>query len=444
MRIENYLGFPVGITGGELAERATVQAEKFGARLPVASPVTGLSFENGLPVLSLDDGERVKAKCVLIATGADYRLLDVPGCADFEGRGVYYAATPVEAQMCRGSEVVVVGGGNSAGQAAVYLATQVRRVYLVVRGDDLRKDMSEYLARRVEDTPEIEVLLNTEVARISGDRPGENMGEVEVVNRKTGEQLVIETPALFSFIGAVPRSGWLPPEIERDAKQFIRTGPGLSQSGKWNGPRQPFLLETSHPGVFAAGDVRSGSVKRVASAVGEARWRSSSRTNTSTSCLGKEFIMANYTESDRLAGLRVAILITDGFEQVEMTEPRKKLNNNGADDEDRLAQDRDARPRVELHQLGRGLPRQRRPASCRPRQVRRASPARRRDEPRYAANRPSRGRIRPRVLRCRQARRCDLPRPVDHHRGRPRPRPPDDVLAFAPHRPAERRGGVGR
>ena len=266
MRIENYLGFPVGITGSELAERASVQAGKFGARLPVASPVTGLSFENGRSVVSLDSGERVNAKSLLIATGADYRLLDVPGCFEFEGRGVYYAATPVEAQMCRGSEVVVVGGGNSAGQAAVYLATQVRKVYVVIRSDDLRKDMSAYLVQRVEDTPNIEVLRNTEVARISGD---EGVGEVELLNRKTGERRVIHTPALFSFIGAAPRSDWLPPEIERDAKQFVRTGPELAQSGKWSGPRQPFMLETSRAGVFAAGDVRSGSIKRVASAVGE-------------------------------------------------------------------------------------------------------------------------------------------------------------------------------
>jgi thioredoxin reductase (NADPH) len=266
MRIENYLGFPVGITGGELAERAAVQAEKFGAQIPVASPVTGLSFENGQTVLTLDGGERVTTRCLLIATGAEYRLLDVPGCVEFEGRGVYYAATPVEAQMCRGSDVVVVGGGNSAGQAAVYLATQVAKVYLVVRGDNLYKDMSAYLAQRIEDTPNIEVLFNTEVARISGD---DSVGEVELVNRKTGERRVIQTPALFSFIGAVPRSDWLPADIERDAKHFVRTGPELAQSGHWTSPRLPFMLETSHPGVFAAGDVRSGSVKRVASAVGE-------------------------------------------------------------------------------------------------------------------------------------------------------------------------------
>ena len=266
MRIENYLGFPTGITGAELAERAVVQANKFGARLPVATQVNSLTFDNSYPVLNLEGGETVTAKSLLITTGADYRLLNVEGCEYFEGRGVYYAATPIEAQMCQGSEVVVVGGGNSAGQAAVYLASQVRQVYLVVRGDNLYKDMSSYLAGRIEQTRTIEVLLNTEVRRMSGDG---HLSEIEVVNNKTGETRVIKSPALFSFIGAVPRTDWLPLEIERDPKQFIRTGLTVAQSPYWRTRRQPFLLETSHPGVFAAGDVRSGSIKRVASAVGE-------------------------------------------------------------------------------------------------------------------------------------------------------------------------------
>jgi thioredoxin reductase (NADPH) len=266
MRIENYLGFPTGITGGELAERAVVQANKFGARLPVGMQVTSLTFDDACPVLHIDGGETLKARCLLIATGADYRMLGVEGCERFEGCGVYYAATPLEAQMCQGSEVVVVGGGNSAGQAAVFLSRQVRKVYLVVRGNDLYKDMSSYLAQRIEETPNIVVLPNTEVRQMLGEG---HLSEVELVNKKTGEVQRLKTPALFSFIGAVPRTDWLPPEIEKDDKAFVRTGAALEKSPHWTAQRQPFLLETSHPGVFAAGDVRSGSVKRVASAVGE-------------------------------------------------------------------------------------------------------------------------------------------------------------------------------
>ncbi|HEY1376494.1 MAG TPA: FAD-dependent oxidoreductase [Gemmataceae bacterium] len=266
MRIENYLGFPAGITGSELAERAVVQANKFGARLSVPSAVTRLTFDSAYPVLHLDGGEAVTARCLLIATGADYRRLGVEGCEPLEGRGVYYAATPNEAQMCRGSDVIVVGGGNSAGQAAVYLAGQVRKVYLVIRHDDLGRDMSSYLVQRIEQTPNIEVLRDTEVTRMIGDG---HLNAVVLRNRKTGETRTIHTPAVFSFIGAVPRTDWLPAEVERDAKGFVRTGPALPQSKYWTAKRQPFLLETSRPGVFAAGDVRSGSVKRVASAVGE-------------------------------------------------------------------------------------------------------------------------------------------------------------------------------
>jgi thioredoxin reductase (NADPH) len=266
MRIENYLGFPTGITGLELAERAVVQASKFGARLPAATLVTSLTFDQTYLRLHLDGGETVMTKCLLIATGADYRRLTAEGCEQFEGCGVYYAATFNEAQMCKGSDVVVVGGGNSAGQAAVFLSAQSRRVYLVIRGNDLGKDMSSYLVQRIEETPNIEVRRNTEVRRMSGDL---YLRSVKLVDTKTGEVKTLEVQALFSFIGAMPRTDWLPPEIEKDTSNFVRTGPALSQSAHWTAMRQPFLLETSRPGVFAAGDVRSGSVKRVASAVGE-------------------------------------------------------------------------------------------------------------------------------------------------------------------------------
>ena len=265
MRIENYLGFPTGITGSELANRAVFQANKFGAQLSVPAPVASLTFDKAYAVLRLDGGETVVGKCLLIATGAEYRRLDVEGCQRFEGCGVYYAATPNEAPLCQGAEVVVVGGGNSAGQAVVYLSDKARRVHLLIRSDDLNKNMSRYLVRRIEQTDKVEVHLNTEVRRIDGD---DHLTTVELVNKKTGETRKIQTPAIFSFIGAVPRTDWLPKEIETDERGFIRTGTALARSPAQGG-RPRFLLETSRRGVFAAGDVRSGSVKRVASAVGE-------------------------------------------------------------------------------------------------------------------------------------------------------------------------------
>jgi len=266
MRIENYLGFPTGITGSELADRAVLQADKFGANISVPTPVTKVSFDKTYSVLELEGGENVVAKCLLIATGAEYRRLEVEDCSRFEGAGVYYAATPNEAQMCRGSDVVLVGGGNSAGQAAVYLSQNVRKVFLLIRGDDLCKSMSSYLAHRIMNTANIEILRGTEVLRMNGDR---HLSSVEILNKTTGEKRTLATNALFSFIGATPRTDWLPSEIEKDEKHFVRTGIELEDSRHWTLKRQPFLLETSRPGVFAAGDVRSGSVKRVASAVGE-------------------------------------------------------------------------------------------------------------------------------------------------------------------------------
>jgi thioredoxin reductase (NADPH) len=266
MRIENYLGFPAGITGSELAGRAVLQASKFGAHLSVSSPVTRLEFDKAYPVLRLEDGETVAAKCLLIATGAEYRRLGVDGCSAYEGTGVYYAATPNEAKLCQGAPVILVGGGNSAGQAAVFLAGHAGKVLLLIRGNDLYKNMSSYLARRIEQTTNIELCRETTIRAMQGNG---HLTAVEIVNHKTGEERTVQTPAVFSFIGAVPRTDWLPAEIERDDKGFVLTGPDLAKSPHWTRRRQPFLLETSRPGVFAAGDVRSSSVKRVASAVGE-------------------------------------------------------------------------------------------------------------------------------------------------------------------------------
>jgi len=266
MRIENYLGFPTGLTGAELTDRATLQAEKFGARLSVPTAATRLSFENGYAILDAGGSEPITTKCLLIATGAQYRRLDVEGFERFEGTGVYYAATPAEALLCRGCPAVVVGGGNSAGQAAVFLAGHASRVLVLIRGDDLNKNMSSYLVRRIEQTSNIELIGNSTIRRTMGNG---HLEAIEIVNSQNGQKRTIETPAVFSFIGATPRTDWLPPEIERDAKGFVRTGSAVAQSIHWGVTRAPYLLETSHPGVFAAGDVRSGSVKRVASAVGE-------------------------------------------------------------------------------------------------------------------------------------------------------------------------------
>lgn len=266
MRIENYLGFPTGITGAALAYNATLQAAKFGANLSVPTAISTLSFESNFPVLTMDDGEVVTAKCLLISTGADYRRLAVEGCSDFEGAGVYYAATPNEAQVCVNSRAVVVGGGNSAGQAAVFLSEQATEVLLLIRGGDLYKNMSAYLGLRIEHTANIRVMLNTEIKRMLGDG---SLNAVELVNRESGEEQTVPVAAVFSFIGATPRTDWLGDQLEVDDKGFVKTGMAVTDLTRWPLRRQPFHLETSRAGVFAAGDVRSGSVKRVASAVGE-------------------------------------------------------------------------------------------------------------------------------------------------------------------------------
>jgi thioredoxin reductase (NADPH) len=266
MRIENYLGFPTGLTGAELTDRATLQANKFGAHLSIPTAAARLSFENGYATLDAGSAESISAKCLLIATGAQYRKLEVEGVGEFEGRGLYYAATPAEASFCIGCTAIVVGGGNSAGQAAVFLAGHASRVMLLIRGDDLNKNMSSYLVNRIEQTANIELLTNSTIRQMVGNG---HLQAIEIVSGASGEPRTIETPAVFSFIGATPRTDWLPAEVERDSKGFVRTGSAVAQSPQWEASRAPFLLETSRRGVFAAGDVRAGSVKRVASAVGE-------------------------------------------------------------------------------------------------------------------------------------------------------------------------------
>ena len=269
-RIENYLGFPAGISGSELAERATMQAARFGVRIVAPQSVEALSHEDGYHVVALEGGQRLRARTVVLATGASYRRLDVPRLAEFEGAGVYYAATPVEAQMCGGRRVAVVGGGNSAGQAAVFLAKHASHVDLLIRRDDLVGTMSRYLVDQVDAIPSIELHPHTQIRELHGNGDLEAV-TVEQTREKTTSRH--DTGAVFVFIGADPCTGWLAGVLAIDDDGFILTGQDLSvthldPAGDGR-ERPPFLLETSVPGVFAVGDVRSGSIKRVASSVGE-------------------------------------------------------------------------------------------------------------------------------------------------------------------------------
>ena len=268
-RIENYLGFPSGISGAELANRAEIQAEKFGARISVPAEATALDERDGYYVVRFDDGSEATAKTVLITTSARYRKLDVPRLEELEGTCVYYAATMMEAHLCRGDPVAVVGGGNSAGQATLFLAQHTTKVTLLIRHEDLGRDMSRYLADRIERSSKVEVLRTTEVRELVGDRALEAL---VVENNQTGERRRIEARELFVFIGAKPHTGWLGDKLALDDRGFVLTGraarPAENGEGQDAG-HEPYLLETSLPGVFAAGDVRSGSIKRVASAVGE-------------------------------------------------------------------------------------------------------------------------------------------------------------------------------
>jgi thioredoxin reductase (NADPH) len=269
-RIENYLGFPTGISGQELAARAYNQAQKFGAQLMVGNDAKRLTCDRTPYTIELDDGPRVPARAVIIASGAEYRRLSIANLAQFEGTGVYYAATFMEAQLCGGDEVVVVGGGNSAGQAAVFLAQTARRVHMLVRSQGLAETMSRYLIRRIEDHPAIVLHVRTEIVGLAGDH---HLERVTWRDNATGREETLDIRHVFSMTGAAPSTAWLQGCVALDARGFIKTGSDLSPedlaAARWPLGRPPHLLETSLPGVFAVGDVRSGSIKRAASAVGE-------------------------------------------------------------------------------------------------------------------------------------------------------------------------------
>ena len=268
-RIENYLGFPTGITGQELAARAYTQAEKFGAQLLMARGKR-LWCDRKPNIVEADNGARIPARAIVIATGAEYRRPQLENLSRFEGAGIYYGATFVEAQLCAGDEVVVVGGGNSAGQAAVFLAQTASRVHVLVRSAGLAESMSRYLIRRIEETPAIELRTDTELAALRGD---EHLEFVTWHDDRTGATEEHAIRHVFVMTGGEPNTSWLDGCVALDEKGFIKTGTDLSPEDLsavgWPLARQPFLLETSVPGVFAVGDVRGGSIKRVASAVGE-------------------------------------------------------------------------------------------------------------------------------------------------------------------------------
>ena len=269
-KIENYLGFPTGISGHELAGRAYTQAQKFGAEMLIAKDAKGLGCDRRPYAVLIADGQSVPARTVVIASGAQYRRLQLENLSNFEGAGVYYGATHLEAQLCGGEGVIVVGGGNSSGQAAVFLAQTTSRVYMLVRSDGLAKTMSRYLIRRIEETPNIELHTNTEVVALAGN---DHLERVSWRNNQTGQTELHNIAHLFSMTGAVPNSAWLGGCVACDETGFIKTGLDLTTDdlakAKWPLKRLPYLLETSLRGVFAVGDIRGGNLKRVASAVGE-------------------------------------------------------------------------------------------------------------------------------------------------------------------------------
>jgi thioredoxin reductase (NADPH) len=269
-RIENYLGFPDGVTGAQLTDRARRQAHKFGAEILTTRDVIGLDVRASSRAVRFADGGEVVAHGLLLATGISYRKLEVAGADALTGRGVFYGSAATEAPACFGEDVYVVGAANSAGQAAVFLSRHARRVTLLVRSDDLGRSMSYYLVRQIEETPNIEVRLTTQVIGVHGD---DHLEELTLCDTSAGTRETVNAGYLFAFIGAEPRTEWLEGVIERDPRGFVLTGPdlvlGRQRPRGWDLDRDPYYLEASASGVFAAGDVRANSIKRVASAVGE-------------------------------------------------------------------------------------------------------------------------------------------------------------------------------
>lgn len=269
-KIENYLGFPTGISGNELARRATVQAQKFGARL--VSPVRAVSIgrDGDAYCLHLVDGRKLRSRAVVVASGAQYQRLPIEGIEAYEGRGIYYGATPMEAQLCGNAEVTVVGSGNSAGQGAIYLASVAKKVYVIFRRKSLRETMSEYLVKRLEEHPNIEIIGSTDVVALHGE---DRLGGLTYRCRETGAEDHCDCNFLFLFLGASPNTNWLPKEMVCDEKGFVKTGTDIAPielvKAGWALDRMPSRYETSWPRIYAIGDVRKGSVKRVASSVGE-------------------------------------------------------------------------------------------------------------------------------------------------------------------------------